>query len=258
MEPLRVTLVQADLVWEDPQANRDRLEAQLASLTGATDLVVLPEMFTTGFSMRSEALAEEMDGPSVRWMQGMAEKLGAVVAGSLIIRERGGYYNRLLWVRPNHSIQYYDKRHLFTLAGEHKHFSPGVERLLVEIKGWTVCPLICYDLRFPAWSRNTGVYDLLIYAANWPQPRRNAWQSLIIARAIENQSYALGVNRVGTDGNGHIYMGDTMAVNFAGETLCHAAQSEQCLTLSLDPVAQEVFRAQFAFLKDGDEFTIKV
>ncbi|MBK7337964.1 MAG: amidohydrolase [Saprospirales bacterium] len=257
MEPLRVSLIQASLAWEDAVANRQNLEYLLAPLAGTTDLVVLPEMFSTGFSMRSESLAEEMNGPSVRWMQSMAQKLDAVLTGSLIIRERGVYYNRLLWVRPDGSFAIYDKRHLFGLAGEREHYTAGEHRLLVQLKGWSICPLICYDLRFPVWSRNTGAYDLLIYVANWPKPRRNAWQSLLVARAIENQSYTIGVNRVGFDGNGHEYTGDSMALSFTGEVLYHAAHIEQCASLTLDPALQKAFRAKFPFLGDGDDFILK-
>ena len=257
MESLRVTLVQTALVWEDAAANRTRLELKLVPLAGATDLVVLPEMFSTGFTMRSEALAEGMDGRTIRWMQEMAEKLQAVLTGSLIIKERGSCFNRLLWVRPDGTYGAYDKRHLFGLADEHLHYTAGEQRLLVQLKGWTVCPLICYDLRFPVWSRNNIAYDLLLYVANWPKPRRNAWQSLLVARAIENQAYTLGVNRVGADGNGHEYTGDSMAVSFTGEVLYHAAQVEQCGTLSLDPSIQKAFRTKLPFLKDADDFQLK-
>jgi predicted amidohydrolase len=257
MESLRVTLVQTSLHWEDAPANRKMLEAKLLPSAGTTDLVVLPEMFATGFSMKSTALAEEMDGPSMQWMRGMASQLNAVITGSLIIRERGAYFNRLVWMRPDGSYAQYDKRHLFTLAGEHNHYIPGKQRLLVALKGWTICPLICYDLRFPVWSRNSGAYDLLIYVANWPKPRRNAWQTLLTARAIENQSYTIGVNRVGEDGNGHEYTGDTMLVNFAGEVLYQVSHGEQCATFELDPVIQESFRAKFPFLRDSDEFLPK-
>ena len=257
MEPLRVTLVQTDLVWENPEANLRLLEKKLQPLAGSTDLVILPEMFTTGFSMHSEALAEDMDGPALRWMQSMASALGAVVTGSLIICERGACYNRLLWVRPDQTWAFYNKRHLFSLVGEQHHFTAGDQRLLVKLKGWTICPLICYDLRFPVWSRNTQAYDLLIYVANWPKVRRNAWQSLLVARAIENQAYTIGVNRVGTDANGSEYAGDSTVVNFAGEVLFHIAYGEQCATLTLTPSIQESFRAKFPFLNDGDDFILK-
>lgn len=257
METLRVTTVQTSLHWEDAGANRQMLESKLVPLAGATDLVVLPEMFSTGFSMKSAALAEDPDGATMQWMKAMADSLQAVIAGSLIIRDRGAFYNRLIWMRPGGSYARYDKRHLFTLAGEHQYYTPGSERLLVTLKGWTICPLICYDLRFPVWSRNPGAYDLLLYVANWPKPRRNAWQALLTARAIENQSYCIGVNRVGTDGNGHEYAGDSMVVNFTGEALYQVAHGEQCATFELDPVIQEAFRAKFPFLKDGDEFVLK-
>jgi predicted amidohydrolase len=258
MEPLRVTLVQTSLFWEDPAANLGMLEEKLLPLAGATDLVVLPEMFTTGFSMQAARLAEEMGGHSMSWMKKMAERLNAVLTGSLIILERGAYFNRLLWMRPDGSYATYDKRHLFTLAGEPHHYTAGQERLLVTLKEWTICPLICYDLRFPAWSRNTrGSYDLLLYVANWPKARRNAWQSLLTGRAIENQAYTIGVNRVGEDGMGIVYSGDSMLVNFAGEALYQVAYGEHCTTLTLDPAIQDSFRAKFPFLEDADDFLWK-
>ncbi|MCB0641885.1 MAG: amidohydrolase, partial [Phaeodactylibacter sp.] len=227
-------------------------------LAGKTDLIVLPEMFTTGFSMRSEDLAEPMDGPTVRWMQDQAEKLGAVLCGSFIAEERALYYNRLVWMRPDGQYFTYDKRHLFTLADEQDYFTPGSERLLVEWKGWTICPLICYDLRFPVWSRNNGNIDLLLYVANWPSKRRHAWKTLLRARAIENQCYTVGVNRIGTDANEHPYAGDSSCIDFAGEILYQAAQVEQVCQMELSHDAQESFRARFPFLRDADRFTIHV
>lgn len=258
MEPLIVSLVQTSLFWEDRSANMAMLEEKLMPLAGTTDIVILPEMFTTGFSMDSAGLAEDMDGPAVRWMQAMAAKMESVITGSLIIHDRGAYFNRLMWVRPDGTYAFYDKRHLFTLAGEHDHYTAGQQRLLVSHKGWTICPLICYDLRFPTWSRNPGgVFDLLIYVANWPKPRRNAWQSLLTARAIENQSYTIGVNRVGADGRGHEYTGDSMVVNFAGEVLYQVSHGEVCSTMKLEPAIQESFRAKFPFLNDADEVILK-
>ena len=257
MDPLRATLVQTTLDWEDPEANKARLEAKLLPLAGTTDLIVLPEMFSTGFSMRSEPLAEEMDGPTLAWMREMAQKTNAVLTGSLIIRERGACFNRLIWMRPDGTCAVYDKRHLFGLAGEHNHYTAGEQRLLVKLKNWTICPLICYDLRFPVWSRNTAPYDLLIYVANWPKPRRNAWQSLLVARAIENQAYVIGVNRVGIDGNGQEYTGDSMAVGFTGEVFYQLSQVEQCATLELEGGILKSYRAKFPFLKDADDFVIK-
>ena len=257
MESLRVTLVQTELAWEDPEANRFMLEKKLLPLSGNTDLVVLPEMFTTGFSMAPERLAEDMDGPTLAWMKSMAFQLNAVITGSVIICHRGHCFNRLFWVRPDQTYAMYDKRHLFTLAGEQHHYSAGKQRLLVTHKGWRICPLICYDLRFPVWSRNTQAYDLLIYVANWPIPRRNAWQTLLQARAIENQVYTIGVNRVGKDENGMEYAGDSMVVNFGGEILYHVAFGEQCATMALQPTIQESFRAKFPFLNDADDFLIK-
>ena len=256
MENLRVSLVQTKLIWEDPLANLSNLATLIEPLQNKTDIVILPEMFTTGFSMRSKELAEPMDGPTIHWLRKQAEKLNAVVCGSFIAEERAQYYNRLVWMRPDGQMFTYDKRHLFTLAGEHEYFTPGKERLLVEWKGWTVCPLICYDLRFPVWSRNTGKYDLLIYIANWPSKRRHAWSTLLRARAIENQCYTIGVNRIGKDGNDLPYAGDSSCIDFAGEILSHFTHIEQVSTLELIHDEQEAFRARFQFLKDADRFSI--
>ncbi len=257
MNVLRATLVQAHLQWEDKKANLKHLGRQLAGLQGQTDLVVLPEMFTTGFTMNAQPLAEPTDGPTLQWMAEQAARLNAVITGSFIAEEGGRYFNRLLWARPDGSHAFYDKRHLFTLAGEHEHYSPGNQRLIVDIKGWKALPLICYDLRFPVWARNADHYDLLIYTANWPEMRRQAWRTLLAARAIENQSYTLGVNRVGKDGNGFPYTGDSSAFDFAGEELFHAATVEGLFTVTLSYEAQQEFRNKLRFLADRDEFELK-
>ncbi|MEO0731238.1 MAG: amidohydrolase [Bacteroidota bacterium] len=211
MEDLKVTLIQADLRWEDPTANRGYLSRLMAQISEPTDLIVLPEMFTTGFTMNPARHAEPEN--SVNWLAEQAAKTGAVVTGSQAIVHGDKYYNRLFWVQPDGSYEHYDKRHLFTLAGEHEHYTAGEQRLLVQLKGWTICPLICYDLRFPVWSRNREEYDLLIYVANWPAQRAYDWQTLLRARAIENQCYVVAVNRVGTDGNGHQYRGDSCVID---------------------------------------------
>jgi len=253
---LRLTLVQSALIWEDKTANLQQFAERLKFLNGQTDLVILPEMFTTGFSMNAESLAEKMDGASVEWMAQEAKKLNAVVTGSLIIEEKGNFYNRLIWMRPDGSFEHYDKRHLFTLAKENDTYTAGTKKLIVEHKGFRICPLICYDLRFPVWSRNVEEYDLLIYVANWPDKRSQAWRSLLIARAIENQAYTVGVNRVGEDENGHQYRGDSMVVDFSGEVFFHTAKVENSSTIHLERTPMEVFRKKLAFLADRDAFSI--
>lgn len=257
MPSIRISTVQTDLLWEDKAGNLARLEEKLLPLSGKTDLVILPEMFTTGFSMNAEALAEGEDGPSVAWMARMAQSLDAAVTGSLILEEQGRCYNRLIWMRPDGRFSRYDKRHLFSLADEQKHYSGGSQRLLVEWRGWTFCPLICYDLRFPVWSRNNGSIDMLIYVANFPEKRRLAWKSLLLARAIENQCFVAGVNRVGTDGTGIAYTGDTCLIDYEGEMLHHTSREENVHTLTVRKESMQAFRANFPFLKDADEFQIR-
>ncbi len=254
---LHATLVQTTLHWEDKKANLKALGRKLDSLATPTHLVVLPEMFTTGFTMNARPLAEPTEGPTWEWMAAQAARLNAVITGSFIAKENGQYYNRLLWVRPDGSYEQYDKRHLFTLAGEHEHYAPGNHRLIVELNGWKVLPLICYDLRFPVWARNVDGYDLLLYIANWPEMRRQAWRALLAARAIENQAYTLGVNRVGKDGNGFPYTGDTSAYDYAGEELLHATQVDGLFTVQLSYEKQQEFRNKLQFLADRDRFVIE-
>lgn len=256
MSILRATLVQTHLEWEDKKTNLELLGRKLAGLQGQTDLAVLPEMFTTGFTMNAQSLAEPAEGPTYQWMAAQASMLDAVITGSFIAKEDGNYFNRLLWVRPDGSYAFYDKRHLFTLAGEHEHYTAGNQRLIVELKGWKVMPLICYDLRFPVWARNVERYDLLIYVANWPEMRRQAWRTLLAARAIENQSYTLGVNRVGKDGNGFLYAGDSSAFDYGGEALFQAATVEGLFTVALSYEEQQAFRKKLQFLADQDKFEL--
>ncbi|WP_192822068.1 amidohydrolase [Rufibacter sp. LB8] len=256
MTDLRVSLIQADLKWHDAAANRALFEEKIQQLP-ATDLVVLPEMFTTGFSMDAPALAEEMDGPTVTWLKQVAQQTQAVVMGSAIIKDQGNYYNRLLWVRPDGSLETYDKRHLFRMAGECEAYTPGNQKLIVELNGWKICPLVCYDLRFPVWARNTPLhYDVLIYIASWPNKRRLAWQTLLRARAIENLAFCLGVNRVGTDANGHLYAGDTAAYNLLGEELYHSEHEEAFTTITLSRAHLEETRKKLPWDVDADAFTI--
>jgi omega-amidase len=254
---MKVTTIQARLNWENAEANRAYFSEKIAGLSEATDLVILPEMFSTGFSMNATALAETMDGPTLDWLRNEALKLGAAITGSFIAKDGDHYHNRLIWMQPDGQFFHYDKRHLFTFAGEHEHYDAGQKHLIVEWKGWKIMPLICYDLRFPVWSRNVQGYDLLIYVANWPEARSYAWQSLLTARAIENQAYTIGVNVVGQDGKGISYSGDTVIHNYAGEVLYRVSHTEDVFTLELDKTAQVEFRAKFAFLNDRDGFELK-
>ncbi|HKK75224.1 MAG TPA: amidohydrolase [Saprospiraceae bacterium] len=253
---LRVTIVQADLIWENVTANLQHMDHLLEGLSGKTDLVVLPEMFTTGFTMSPKDLAEPLHGPTFEWMTAFAKKTEAAVTGSIVCREADSYYNRLLFVRPDGSFAHYDKRHLFTLAGEEKVYEPGQENITIEWKGWKIRPQVCYDLRFPVWSRNTNDYDLLFYVANWPRPRRQAWISLLAARAIENQVYCIGVNRCGVDPNGHEYPGDSSVYDYAGDLYTQISEQEGLMTVSLDKSQQDHFRKKLNFLADRDHFEV--
>jgi omega-amidase len=251
---LKVTLVQPDLIWEDKTANLEKISRMLEKLA-LTDLILLPEMFPTGFSMHVETLAEKMEGPTIGWMKEKAYEKQAVVAGSLIIAENGSYFNRLVWAQPDGNLQWYDKRHLFSMGEEHLHFTPGNQRMTVEWKRWKIRLLICYDLRFPVWSRNHDDYDLLIYTANWPSARHHVWKNLLTARALENQSFCIGVNRVGIDGMGLEYSGDSGCIDARGEAgWMGNIETTRTFTLSLSSL--HTFRQKFPILKDRDAFTL--
>ncbi|GIZ13655.1 amidohydrolase [Pseudomonas sp. NCCP-436] len=253
---LELALIQTTLAWQDPAANRKHFQTLLEQAHGA-DLVLLPEMFSTGFSMESAVLAEPEDGPMTLWMKEQAQAVGAVIGGSLIIQAAdGSYRNRFLWARPDGSLAYYDKRHLFRMAGEHQHYSAGEQRVVLELKGWHVRPLICYDLRFPVWARNTGDTDLLIYTANWPALRRNHWNRLLPARAIENLCYVAGVNRVGEDPNGHAYTGDSQVLDFQGDTLLATGEGDGVFRVRLSSEALYAYRERFPAHLDADAFTL--
>lgn len=252
-----ITLIQSSLRWENPAANLERFSEKLDAVKQPADLVVLPEMFTTGFTMNAAALAEPMEGPSMGWMADRAEVMGCSLAGSMIIREDGRFYNRMIWMNPDGSYVFYDKRHLFRMADEHNHYSSGDKRVVVSFKGWRFCLQICYDLRFPVWSRNRGDYDALIYVANWPQARSQAWISLLQARAIENQAYVIGVNRVGEDGTGKSYSGDSAVRDPRGKLMSGIkAGREAAETVTLDLESLHSFRTKFAVLRDADPFNI--
>ncbi|KAF1056900.1 MAG: Omega-amidase YafV [Pseudomonas delhiensis] len=256
-QPLRLALVQTTLAWHDAAANRAHFERLLAPLQ-AVDVVVLPEMFTTGFSMDSSALAEPEEGATYAWLREQAARLSAVVTGSLIVRAvDGSYRNRLLWVRPDGGVAHYDKRHLFRMAGEHEHYSPGDAQVVLEWRGWRIRPLVCYDLRFPAWSRDAEGTDLLLYTANWPAPRRQHWNRLLPARAIENLCYVAAVNRVGEDGKGLAYAGDSQVLDFQGDTLLAAESGDGVFRIELDPAALDAYRARFPAHLDADRLLIE-
>ena len=253
---LRVTVVQTEIAWQAPATNRRALAAHLRGLLGHTDLIVLPEMFSTGFSMDAEGLAETMDGPSVGWMREEAAATGCVITGSLIVRDGDHCYNRLVWARPDGTLDHYDKRHLFRMANEQRHYAAGSRRLIVELKGWRLCPLICYDLRFPVWSRSWGDYEVLLYVANWPQRRAHAWSTLLKARAIENLSYVVGVNRIGKDGNGATYAGDSVVLDFLGQPLSSEGGGDRVETAVLDLESLQAYRRSFPAHLDADRFEL--
>jgi predicted amidohydrolase len=272
MDDLRVSLVQGETAWHDPEANRRKYGALIAPLRGATDLVLLPETFTSGFSNEAIDRAEGMDGPTVAWIREQAARLGAVVAGSVQIRDqRGdggegeGVFNRLLWASPDGGLRYYDKRHLFRMAREHERYAGGNRRLTVTLKEWRICPLVCYDLRFPVFIRNRFDheapgrfdYDLLVFVANWPSARRHAWQTLLRARAIENLCCVAAVNRVGRDGNGIDYAGDSVALDELGMPVAECGPGEQVLTTSFSAVALASHRERFPAQMDADDFALR-
>ncbi|GAB1308661.1 nitrilase family protein [Urechidicola sp. KH5] len=257
-EVLEIACIQADIAWEQPEANRNHYETYFQQLDKNTDVVVLPEMFTTGFSMNPSANAEPMFGTTMHWMETHATALDALILGSLIIEEEGQYYNRLIAMYPNGTVRYYDKRHLFTLAGEHLEYTKGEERLELNFRGWKICPLICYDLRFPVWSRNTQNFDVLLYVANWPAKRLQAWDVLLKARAIENMCYTIGVNRVGADANNLDYVGHTQVIDALGTAIATTKEGAQALLqYSLSKPSLNKVKSALQFLNDRDFFTIE-
>jgi predicted amidohydrolase len=260
MSNLTLSLIQTDLRWESKETNLHLLGKKVASLKGTTELVLLPEMFTTGFSMNPSKLAEGMDGETVSWMRSTAAENRVILGGSVIIEDNGRYFNRFIWMLPNGEYGYYDKRHLFAYSGEDKHYVAGNKRLIASVKGWKLNLNICYDLRFPVWSRQTPganpEFDVLVYVANWPDKRIHAWKTLLCARAIENQCYVIGVNRVGTDGNEIYYSGNSLVINPLGEVLYHVEDEEDIFTITLDRHLLEDTRLRFPFLKDADSFRI--
>jgi predicted amidohydrolase len=257
---LTITLIQAELFWEDKKANLEMFGQKIRSITEKTHLVILPEMFNTGFSMNAENLAESMEGETVEWMREIAINKKIIVAGSLIIKENDEYFNRLVWMLPTGQYGTYDKRHLFAFAGEDKRFTAGKKRMIASVNGWKINLQVCYDLRFPAWARQRSSefpeYDIILYVANWPERRIQAWNTLLKARAIENQCYVVGVNRVGEDGNGHMYSGESQVIDPLGEVLYQKNKEEDVFTITLERQHLENIREKFPFWKDADEFEI--
>lgn len=256
MEALKITTFQAYLFWENKEKNLSNLALRLSSLQTYTDIIILPEMFNTGFTINVEKCAEEMNGPTMTWMKNHAVKYDCVVVGSLIIKEDLNYYNRLIWMRPDGSFEKYDKHHLFSLSKENEVFTAGNELITVELKGWKIRPLICYDLRFPAWSRNRkGEFDILLYVASWPDSRIEHWRQLIPARAIENQCFVIAVNRVGYDGHEVYHSGGSMCIAPSGEVVYYKPENEDLYTFTIYPKDLEENREKFKFLDDADDFT---
>lgn len=260
MSSLTCTLIQTKLFWEDAIANRQMLEEKINSIKEKTELVILPEMFSTGFSMQPEKLAETMDGETVKWMHTISSNKKIILTGSLIIKDDEQFFNRLIWMLPNGNFGCYDKRHLFAYAEEDKHYAPGNKRCIASAKGWKINLQVCYDLRFPVWARqqikDKPEYDVLIYVANWPERRSLAWKTLLQARAIENQCYVIGVNRVGNDGNNVYHSGDSMVINALGEILYHKQHEEDVFTIDLDKNHLHEVRHKFPFWRDADNFKI--
>lgn len=263
---LKITTIQSNLHWENKEANLRMFEHKLLHLEEPTEVVVLPEMFSTGFSMNPQSLAEDMHGETIHWMREQSAKYKIVLTGSVIIKEDDRYFNRLICMLPNGQLGYYDKRHRFAFAGEDKFYSQGNKRLIASVKGWKINLQVCYDLRFPVWSRQQlqkneaeelqPEYDVLIYVANWPERRSHAWKTLLCARAIENQCYVVGVNRVGDDGNLIHHSGNSMVVDPLGEVLYHMAEEEDINTVILQKDHLDNVRTKFPFWKDGDDFKI--
>ncbi len=254
---LKVAAIQANLIWENSQENLNSFESKIQQLEQDIDLVVLPEMFSTGFTMKPDSVAEQMDGNTIRWMIKTATSNDIAIVGSVVIKEGDNFYNRAVFVHPNGNIETYDKRHSFSLAGEDEAYTSGTEKLIVDYKGWKIFPLICYDLRFPVWSRFTDNYDALIYMANWPKPRIDAWNSLLKARAIENMSYCIGVNRIGEDGNGYVFNGHSACYDVLGTQIATTNEGEEAIlrcTLSKSELTKT--REKLNFLNDRDQFQI--
>ena len=261
MSNLTITGIQTSLHWEDPIANMNMFEEKINTIAGKPEIIILPETFSTGFSMKPRELAETMEGKTIKWMKRNAAEKKIILTGSFIAKENENYFNHLVWMLPNGQYGVYDKRHLFGYAGENAEFTSGTKRLIASVKGWKINLLVCYDLRFPVWARqqiqeDEPEYDVLIYVANWPERRNHSWKTLLQARAIENQCYVVGVNRVGHDGNSIYHSGDSMVVDPMGEVLYTKAHEEDIFTVTLHKEKLEEVRTKLPFWKDGDNFTI--
>jgi len=257
MENLKITIFQGYLFWENTDKNLQNIALRLSAIREKTELIILPEMFNTGFSMDAEKLAEPMGGKTMQWMHKIAKQYNCVITGSLIIKDGAKFYNRLIWMRPDGTHEHYDKRHLFTLAKEEEVYTAGTKKLIVDLKGWKICPVICYDLRFPVWLRNVGgEYDLLIIVANWPERRALHWRTLIPARAVENQSYVIGVNRVGHDGYEVYHSGDSTCISPMGEVIYYKRDEEDLYTFTISGSEPTKTRRALPFLQDEDKFHI--
>ncbi|HEX6332685.1 MAG TPA: amidohydrolase [Flavisolibacter sp.] len=263
MSSLTFTLVQSDLAWEDKAANLGMFAKKINQMQDRTQVVILPEMFSTGFSMNTGQLAETMEGSTLDWMEQVAAEKRVIVTGSAIIEENGHFFNRLVWMQPDGTYGIYDKRHLFAFGGEDKHFTAGTNRFIASVNGWKINLMVCYDLRFPVWARQSPQdagqapeYDVLVYVANWPEKRITAWKTLLQARAIENQCYVIGVNRVGTDGKDIYYNGNSMVIDPLGEILYEKADAEDIFTITLDRQHLQQVRERFQFLRDADNFML--
>ena len=256
-DELKVVLIQTDLIWENPKRNRANIAHKIKQINDPVDVILLPEMFTSGFTMSPANVCETMEGETIKWMLEIALRANAAIGGSLVIKENKNYYNRFVFAKPDGTIETYDKRHTFTLAGEDKVYNAGTEKIIIDYKGWRICPLICYDLRFPVWARNTENYDVLFYVANWPKPRIAAWDALLKARAIENMSYCIGVNRVGLDANNYEYSGHSAAYDGLGEQLITLEDGkEQIEIVALNKTHSKTVREKLMFLNDKDVFTL--
>ena len=254
---MKIAIIQSSLIWENPIVNRNYFDEKINAITEQVDLIVLPEMFTTGFTMNPLAVAETMQGETVLWLQSLAKAKDSAITGSLVITENNNFYNRLLFVFPSGEIQFYDKRHLFTLAGEDKVYTKGTQKLIVDYLGWKICPLICYDLRFPVLARNIEDYDVLLYVDNWPKPRINAWDILSQARSVENMCYTIGVNRTGFDNNNNEYVGHSQVVDFLGNYILEPMESESVFNIVLNKEKLVETRNKLGFLNDRDIFELK-
>ena len=254
---MKIALIQSSLLWENPKANRNHFEEKINALTEQVDLIVLPEMFSTGFTMHPEAVFETMEGETILWLQSLAKAKNIAITGSLVIKENNDFYNRLVFVFPSGEIQFYDKRHLFTLAGEDKVYTSGSQKLIVDYLGWKICPLVCYDLRFPVFARNVEDYDVLVYVANWPKTRIQAWDILLKARSVENLCYTIGVNRTGFDNNNFEHDGHSQAIDFLGNYVLEPQETEGVFIVELNKEKLVEARKKLGFLGDRDCFEFK-